>query len=336
MNAWARRRRTFLKVLWAVLAWACGCVPALANNIAAPISTVRVTLLSTMLVDYIGDNEGVGEWGFAALVEADGRKILFDTGAHPDTVLNNARALGIDLSDITDVVLSHFHADHTSGLVSLRRELRKRNPHAMERAHIATGFFWPRRADGKTLEETTHLKDQYLALGGTFVEHGHAEQLFPGIWLTGPVPRVTDEHNFGAGLEVLRPDGKWTADDVPDDDSLVLDTKQGLVVVTGCGHAGIINTLMAAAARVRSSPVNAIIGGLHLFASTDEHVDWTAQEMRRFRVQHLVGAHCTGIEALERLRAGAGLDRATAVQGAVGGSYTLDKGIDPGPLGLAR
>lgn len=321
---------------WAAVMTVVACTPAPAADSAAPIATARITILSTMLVDYIGDNEGVGEWGFAALVEADGRKILFDTGAHPDTVLNNARALGLDLSDITDVVLSHFHADHTGGLVALRRELRKRNPHALERAHVGAGFFWPRRAGGQVLAETVHLKDEYVALGGTFIEHGHAEPLFPGIWLTGPVPRVTDEHNFGAGLEVLRPDGKWTPDDVPDDDSLVLDTKQGLVVVTGCGHAGIINTLMAAAAHVRSSPVNAIIGGLHLFASTDEHVDWTAQEMRRFRVQHLLGAHCTGIEALERLRAGAGLDRATAVQGAVGGTYTLEKGIDAGPMGLAR
>lgn len=319
-------------VLWTTLS-----LPSWAEvNPGAPITTVHVTILSTMLVDAIGDHEGVGEWGFAALVEANGRKLLFDTGAHPDTVLINARALGIDLSDVTDVVLSHFHTDHTGGLIALRTELRKRNPHALERAHVGQGFFWPRRMGGKRYEETQQLKKDYEALGGTFIEHDHAEELFPGAWLTGGIARRTDEHNYGKGSEVLRPDGKWTEDDVPDDDALVLDTNQGLVVITGCGHAGIINTLMAAQEHVRASPVNAVIGGLHLFQSSDERVDWTGHEMRRFGVQHLIGAHCTGIEALPRLRAGAGLTRATAVQGIVGGGYTLDKGIDAGPGGLAR
>ena len=86
----------------------------------------------------------MGEWGFAALFKADGREILFDTGAHPDTVLHNAKAFGIDLADVTDVVLSHFHDDHTSGLLALRGELARRNPHAMERAHVGRGFFWLR------------------------------------------------------------------------------------------------------------------------------------------------------------------------------------------------
>src|SRR5262249_19622027 len=81
------------------------------------IRSVRITILSTMLAD----TKGLGEWGFAALVEADGRRLLFDTGARPDTVLANARELSVDLSDVTDVILSHHHADHTGGLLPLRR-----------------------------------------------------------------------------------------------------------------------------------------------------------------------------------------------------------------------
>src|ERR1700741_4966202 len=77
------------------------------------VHQLKITVLSTMLADH----DGVGEWGFAALVEADGRRLLFDTGARPDTVLINAAALHIDLSSIQDVVLSHNHADHTGGLV---------------------------------------------------------------------------------------------------------------------------------------------------------------------------------------------------------------------------
>ncbi|MFL5515142.1 MAG: MBL fold metallo-hydrolase [Gemmatimonadales bacterium] len=78
------------------------------------VVSLKITVLSTMLAD-----RGMGEWGFSVLVEADGHRILFDTGMHPQTVLDNARDLGIDLSNVTDVVLSHHHGDHTGGLVDL-------------------------------------------------------------------------------------------------------------------------------------------------------------------------------------------------------------------------
>lgn len=117
--------------------------------------------------------------------------------------------------------------------------------------------------------------------------------------------------------------------DVPDDLSLVLDTVEGLIVVTGCGHAGIVNTVETARQRVRPAPVSAIVGGLHLYEADDAQVEWTAAELKRLQVSHLVGAHCTGIEALPRLRKGAGLDRRTAVVGSVGASFTTGQGIDP-------
>ena len=76
----------------------------------------------------LADTKGLGEWGFAALVEADGHRLLFDTGARPDTVLVNARELRVDLSGVTDVILSHHHRDHTGGLLPLRHALMKDHP----------------------------------------------------------------------------------------------------------------------------------------------------------------------------------------------------------------
>jgi 7,8-dihydropterin-6-yl-methyl-4-(beta-D-ribofuranosyl)aminobenzene 5'-phosphate synthase len=295
--------------------------------VSPPINAARVQILSTMVSD-----DYVGEWGFAAVVEANGRRILFDTGARPDTVAQNAKALGLDLSGVTDVVLSHWHGDHTGGLVALRRELMKQNKAALSRAHVGRGFFWPRKAKGKAETGAQDLRRDYEALGGTFVEHVAASELLPGVWVTGEVPRRTSERNFPKGIEVQRPDGRWTEDDVPDDLSVVLDSTKGLVVVTGCGHAGVVNTVEAAKERVRAAPVAAIIGGLHLFEADDARVDWTAGEFKRLGVAHLVGAHCTGIEATMRLRHGSGLDRKTAVVGAVGASFDLETGIDPGDL----
>src|SRR5262245_31878022 len=86
---------------------------------APRVRSLKLVVLSTMLAD----TKGVGEWGFAALVEADGHRLLFDTGNRPETVLKNASELGIELADVTDVVLSHHHGDHTGGLLTLRREL---------------------------------------------------------------------------------------------------------------------------------------------------------------------------------------------------------------------
>src|SRR5512140_746267 len=113
--------------------------PAAPSTPREAARAVKVTILSTMLAD-----EGIGEWGFSALVEVDGRAFLFDTGAHPDTVLKNAADLKVDLSQVTDVVLSHNHDDHTGGLVTLRRELMKKNPAALSRAHVAPPIFWSR------------------------------------------------------------------------------------------------------------------------------------------------------------------------------------------------
>jgi 7,8-dihydropterin-6-yl-methyl-4-(beta-D-ribofuranosyl)aminobenzene 5'-phosphate synthase len=293
----------------------------------APLSSARVVVLSTMLAD-----KGVGEWGFAALVEADGQQVLFDTGARPQTVLENAKELGVDLSKVTHVVLSHWHGDHTGGLLVLRQEMMKKNPAALSQVHVGRGFFWPRRREGKAVTSAVDLRKAYEATGGRIIEHAEATQLLPGFWLTGTVPRQTAEKNYPPGFEVQRPDGKWSADDVPDDHSLILDTKDGLVAVIGCGHAGVVNTLYAAQARVRKAPVVAVLGGLHVFGADDAALDWTAGELKKLGVANLMGAHCTGIEATMRLRQGAGLSRKTAVVGAVGASYTLGKGIDPGTI----
>ena len=96
-----------------------------------PVRALRVTVLSTMLAD-----RGIGEWGFAALIEVNGRRILFDTGARPDTVLKNSKDLNIDLSHISDVILSHNHGDHTGGFMTMRETLGARNPKALSRAWV--------------------------------------------------------------------------------------------------------------------------------------------------------------------------------------------------------
>ncbi len=288
---------------------------------------MKVVILSTNLAD----RRGIGEWGFAALVEAGEARLLFDTGGRADAVLHNAEALGVDLAPITDVVLSHGHWDHTGGLVSLRRILRDRNPAAISRAHVAPGFFVERFRGGRPFSLGAEARREYEALGGSFIEHARPTELAPGVHLTGPVRRTHREGNPPRDIFVGAATQPVT-DDVPEDASLVLEAVEGPVVVTGCGHAGVVNIVEAALDIVGGQRITAVVGGLHLFDADDAALEWTGAQFRRVGVAHVLGAHCTGIEAVFRLRAAAGLDRRTCLAGAVGASYESGKGIDTGIL----
>ncbi len=277
-------------------------------------------------------DEGFGEWGFSALVVADGHRILFDTGAHADTVLRNAQALHVDLSNVPDVILSHHHTDHTAGLMTLRQEYSKSNPQALARAHVGRGIFYSRVRGGTEMNVVAGLKYEYVSGGGTFIEYSEPREMFPGVWLTGPVPRIYPERNWSGKGELRMPDGKTAEDNLPEDQSLIIDTEKGLVVISGCGHAGVINTLDYARTKIRQAPIHAAIGGFHLYEASDKTLAWTADKLKEFGVQNLLGAHCTGIEALYRLRQLTDLNRKTASVGAVGGGFRLGAGLDPGSI----
>jgi 7,8-dihydropterin-6-yl-methyl-4-(beta-D-ribofuranosyl)aminobenzene 5'-phosphate synthase len=297
----------------------------------ASASAVKVTVLSTMLVANSGAN-GIGEWGFAALLEVDGRRILIDTGARPETVLKNVEEMGVDLSNITEMVLTHNHADHTGGLLTLRRSVMAKNPAALSRVHVPAGIFISRlAANGREAGGLLPIKAEFEKLGGTFIEHSGPFELAPGVWLLGPVPRVHPERNWSAGGRLQLASGP-VEDNVPEDTAIVINTSSGLVVISGCGHAGIINTLEYARKAIADVPIEAAIGGFHLFAASDDTLQWTGDRLKALGVRNLLGAHCTGIEAVFRLRQIVGLARGTAVVGAVGSSFTLGKGIESPPL----
>jgi 7,8-dihydropterin-6-yl-methyl-4-(beta-D-ribofuranosyl)aminobenzene 5'-phosphate synthase len=324
--------------LISISALAAFCIPAIGSkaqapaksvvNSAAQIRSLKITVLSTMLV---GDPVGLGEWGFSALVEADGQRILLDTGGHPETVLQNARDLKIDLSDVKEVILSHNHSDHVRGLLTLRHEMMKKNSAALSVAHVSRGIFYSRPSPQGEQNETIAIRKDYEASGGKCIEHSEGFEIFPGAWLTGPVPRKFPERNWSGSGKVQTPGG-LVEDNIPEDQALVLNTSRGLVVVTGCGHAGIVNILTYAEQEFPKQPVYGVVGGLHLFAASDEQLNWTGDKLKEFRVANLLGAHCTGVEAVYRLRERAGLTRKTAIVGSVGSTFTLGEGIRAGAL----
>jgi 7,8-dihydropterin-6-yl-methyl-4-(beta-D-ribofuranosyl)aminobenzene 5'-phosphate synthase len=290
------------------------------------VGKLKVTILSTMLAD-----QGIGEWGFSALIEADGRKILFDTGARPETVLGNAKELGIDLSDVTEVFMSHGHTDHTGGLMTLRREFSKRNPNAFSIVHIGEGAFYPRPESSPYSQSLTQLKADFEKSGGKFIMYQKPTEIYPNVWITGPVPRTNDEKNWSGSGKVALPNGQVVADNVPEDQSMVFDTNEGLVIVSGCGHAGVVNTVEYARQMV-TAPAATLIGGFHLFNLSDERLQWTAEKLKGYGLRTFVGAHCTGIDAVFYLKSKLDLEKHYAVVGAIGTTYELGKGITPGKL----
>ena len=302
----------------------------------ALVADLKITTLSTMLTEI----RGIGEWGFAALVEVDGRTILFDTGWRPDTVRQNAEELGIDLSTVDTVVLSHNHADHTGGLVTLRRSLKEQSASALQTAHVGKGIFLPRKSRSNESipvpmrpywVDVLDVRDEYEALGGRIIVHSEPHELVPGVWITGPIPRPHPEKNWSP-IAMLEQDGALVEDTIPEDQALVINTAEGLVVLAGCGHAGIVNTMEYARSIASGKPIHAVYGGLHLMSLTDQELNWTGAKMHESGVQHLLGAHCTGLHAVELLRDAAGLGRETSVVGVVGSVFTLEDSIRLGRL----
>jgi 7,8-dihydropterin-6-yl-methyl-4-(beta-D-ribofuranosyl)aminobenzene 5'-phosphate synthase len=301
-----------------------------------PVSDLRITMLSTNLAGNPGMS-GMGEWGFAALVEVGDQRWLFDTGHRAMTVLNNAVELDLPLDEVTDVILSHNHIDHVGGLLELRKAGMKKNPAALGRVHVAEGALWSRLADKDQAEwnDFLSIREDYEELGGEVMVHDGVVELHPGVWLTGPIDRTYEEQSPMRGGKLVRPDGSLGPDDVPEDMAMVFDTVDGLVVLAGCGHAGLINTLEHAQKTVRpEAKVHAVVGGLHLAGISAEKLDWTGEKLVELGLEHLHGGHCTGIAPVYHLREVVGLPRESAIVGAVGATFELGKGITP--LWIAR
>lgn len=297
----------------------------------ARATAVTVTILSSNLAN----TSTIGEWGFSALVEVDDRCILFDAGFHPDTVIRNAKALDVDLSCVTDVVLSHFHADHNGGLLSLLANLRPKNTAALRRIHVAEGFFLSRRMPASAgAEHPTEgnkmivTRKKLEAAGVEFIEHSQATEIAPAVWVTGPVVRNHLEKNYPQAVKV-NIDGEWLVDTVPESQGLAVVTPEGPIVLLGCGHSGAVNLLEQVQRTIQDHSIHALMGGMHLFAANDQTLGWTSDRLRDIGIQNLMAGHCTGIEPLIRLRVGLNLNRSTAVVGAVGSRFVYGEGIHP-------
>ncbi|MER5804148.1 MBL fold metallo-hydrolase [Streptomyces mirabilis] len=266
------------------------------------------------------------EHGFSALVTVQGGNasstLLFDTGASPDGLAVNAERLGVDVGDLQGVVLSHGHFDHTGGFDGLAR-LRGRSGLPLT-VHPAV---WTRRRlalpAGQGLEMPTLSRAALAREGFEVLERRQPSLLVGGILITGEVDRVTEfEHGMPPAHQAWDGNG-WRHDPaVIDDQALVINVRgRGLVIITGCGHAGVVNIIRHAMRLTGVSKLLALIGGFHLSGPAFEPVIGPTVAAHTELAPHLiVPGHCTGWRAQHTLSAA--LPDAW-VQTSVGTTYTL-------------
>ena len=257
---------------------------------------VRITILCENSVGPISGT--LGEHGFAALVEpAGGEPLLFDAGQGL-TLLHNAGRMNRDLRRVPCVALSHGHYDHAGGLLPLLNEC------GPKQVFAHPGVFAPRfrvKDNGECVDIGMPHAQQDLELAGAsfFLADSH-RRIAPGIWLTGEIPRVTPFETGDAGL-FLDCHGH-VQDSIIDDQSLIIETRQGLVLLLGCCHAGLVNTLQHVITLTGRSDIHAIVGGMHLGFCSETQVGQTIAALRPLGVKKLAAAHCTGFHAAARIR----------------------------------
>jgi 7,8-dihydropterin-6-yl-methyl-4-(beta-D-ribofuranosyl)aminobenzene 5'-phosphate synthase len=251
----------------------------------------------------------LADGGFSVLVEVAkngaGRQILFDTGTTQDGVVENMRRLDVDPFGIETIVCSHGHFDHTAGLGGLIKRVGRINlpvlihPQFWRRRRLAI----PGREPG---EIPTTSRRALIDAGFEVIEEQQPSFLFDrSVLVTGEVPRTTG-YEAGFPLQQAWLEGHWQPDPlVLDDQALIVDIKdKGLLVITGCGHAGIINICRYARRLTRERPLYAVMGGFHLNGPFFEPlIPRVLDDLNALAPSVLVPAHCTGWRAQHAMSA---------------------------------
>jgi 7,8-dihydropterin-6-yl-methyl-4-(beta-D-ribofuranosyl)aminobenzene 5'-phosphate synthase len=276
---------------------------------------LRIRFLSTQIA---ADASVRSEWGFGALVEADEARLLFDTGYLRDTVTTNAAALHVDLRGIHDIVLSHWHGDHTGGIEAVLNAVGA----GETRLHVHPAIFdskFRRDAPDQQVNTLRARRGAIEAAHATFRVSSDPHEIVPGMVVTGSIPRLRAKDQKLPDFFVL-PTGE--IDPLPDEQALVVNTRDGLVVITGCGHAGTVNTTAYVRSLFPNRPIVAVVGGFHWYASPENEIAEAGEHLKELGVERLMGAHCTLVEPMFTLRQH-GWSRDAALVGAVGRDFVL-------------
>jgi 7,8-dihydropterin-6-yl-methyl-4-(beta-D-ribofuranosyl)aminobenzene 5'-phosphate synthase len=248
----------------------------------------------TTLAENTAELGCLAEWGLCMFVEADGVRVLFDTGMGI-AAAHNARLLGVDLASADRIVLSHGHRDHTGGL---REVLMVMNKEIEVIAHpdVWAAKYTKFRKKPESYSGVPFRRELLENLGARFNLTDKPVRITPSFMTTGEVPMLTEYEDIDSGL-YDKDTGEMLPDELKDDLALVIDAPYGLVVILGCAHHGIINTLKQAQKVAGKELIYAAIGGTHLLNADLARWAKTAADLKELGVQYLGVSHCTGFEA---------------------------------------
>jgi len=265
----------------------------------AQLDSLKIVVLAEDSVLY--ESSYLGQHGLSFLLEgAKGRnkkRVLVDVGQNSPALLRNMEMMDVSPSSIDAIVLTHCHYDHTQGVARMLGEIGKKGVPVIAHQDIF-------RLNFLTEPRFRHVgimpgdsREEIEKAGGSLVLTTDPVTLMPGITTTGEVKRQTDFESVGIALKTMV-DGVAREDRMLDDISVVANVKEkGLVIVTGCSHAGIINIARQALELTRCGRIEGIIGGLHLVDAPDDRVKRTVEELRKLDPGWLCAGHCTGFKA---------------------------------------
>lgn len=264
-------------------------------------------LTITILVNnYLNETEVLGEHGLSLLVSfsASGlrKKILLDTGRTEDVLMANMETMGISLDDLMAIVISHGHYDHTGGLLSLLRSLGRPIPVIVHPDALATRI--NTNPHFRSISPRLTPSDIERA-GGDMIPASNPIVLFEDILTTGCIERCESFEQNDSLLRVRN--GELVNDEVLDDLALIINLGEGgLFLVTGCCHAGIVNTVRHATRLTGNTKLKGIVGGLHLMGANDERLSRTVDYLKGLTPEIVVPLHCSGRRESCILRQGLG------------------------------
>lgn len=252
-------------------------------------------MLIRVLIDNVTKNELSCEWGLSFYIEYGDKKILLDTGASANFA-ENAKKLGVNLKEIDFGILSHAHYDHADGMPAFFAGNSKAKFYVRkgtaENCYGKKRFFHKYNGIAKGILETYADRIEYVE--GDY-------KLSEGIYLiphkTPGLERIAKQADL-----YIKENGRWYPDDFAHEQSLVIDTADGLVIFNSCSHGGADNIINEVAETFPDKEIYALIGGFHLYKASEEYIRGLAVRMKELNIKKLVTGHCTGEEAYRILK----------------------------------